>query len=117
MVKKRKQNNTKKQNIKGFKRNRAKATKINASTKYDTCDERITSFGGLLAMIKFLDIVNFKEIFDSTYITPTRKPKLGHYNMVVGLLVLLFIGFNRIWHFIYIRLDAMLCGFFNVSVQ
>ena len=26
-------------------------------------------------MIKFLDIVNFKEIFDSTYITPTRKPK------------------------------------------
>jgi hypothetical protein len=116
MVKKRKHNSTKQQNIKGFKKNRAKATKINASTKYDTCDERITSFGGLLAMIKFLDIVNFKEMFDSTYIAPTRKPKLGHYNMVVGLLVLLFIGFNRIWHFIYIRLDAMLCGFFRLDI-
>ncbi len=29
--------------------------------------------------------------------------------------MLLFIGFNRIWHFTYIRLDAMLCGFFRLS--
>ena len=29
--------------------------------------------------------------------------------------MLLFIGFNRIWHFVYIRLDAMLCGFFRVT--
>ena len=35
--------------------------------------------------------------------------------MVVGILMLLFIGFNRIWHFVYIRLDAMLCGFFRVD--
>ena len=35
--------------------------------------------------------------------------------MVVGLLMLLFIGFNRIWHFVYVRLDAMLCGFFNLD--
>jgi hypothetical protein len=34
--------------------------------------------------------------------------------MVAGLLMLLFIGFNRIWHFSYLRLDAMLCGFFRV---
>jgi hypothetical protein len=35
--------------------------------------------------------------------------------MVVGILMLLFIGFNRIWHFTYIRLDAMLCGFFRLT--
>jgi hypothetical protein len=35
MVKKRKQSNTKKWNIKGFKKNCAKTTKINALTKYD----------------------------------------------------------------------------------
>ena len=35
--------------------------------------------------------------------------------MMVGILMLLFIGFNRIWHFVYVRLDAMLCGFFNVT--
>ncbi len=35
--------------------------------------------------------------------------------MMVGILMLLFIGFNRIWHFVYVRFDAMLCGFFKVS--
>jgi hypothetical protein len=35
--------------------------------------------------------------------------------MLVGVLMLLFIGFNRIWHFVYIGLDAMLCGFFNLT--
>jgi hypothetical protein len=35
--------------------------------------------------------------------------------MVVGILMLLFIGFNRIWHFTYIRLDAIICGFFQLT--
>ena len=35
--------------------------------------------------------------------------------MVVGILMLLFIGFNRLWHFTYLRLDAMLCGFFRLT--
>ncbi len=96
MVKKRNKRNTKRRNNKRFRKNLTKATKINASTKYDTCTERISSFGGLLAMIKFLDLVNFNEIFNSAYFTPARKPKLGHYKMMVGILMLLFIGFNRI---------------------
>ncbi|MBW2328000.1 MAG: transposase [Deltaproteobacteria bacterium] len=29
--------------------------------------------------------------------------------------MLLFIGFNRIWHFTYVRLDAMLCGIFRLT--
>jgi hypothetical protein len=35
--------------------------------------------------------------------------------MVVGILILLFIAFNRLWHFVYIRLDAMVCGFFQLT--
>jgi hypothetical protein len=35
--------------------------------------------------------------------------------MVVGIVMLLFIGFNRLWHFVYVRVDAMLCGFFQAS--
>ncbi|MGD9324556.1 MAG: hypothetical protein PVG26_11080 [Desulfobacterales bacterium] len=62
-----------------------------------------------------MDLVRFEEIFDSTYLAPRRDPKLGHHLMVVGILMLLFIGFNRLWHFTYIRLDAMLCGFFRLT--
>jgi Transposase DDE domain group 1 len=115
MVKQRKKNTKKKRCRKGFKGNRAKARKINASTEYDTCTERLSPFGGLLAVIKFLDLVDFAEIFNSAYKAPRREPKLGHYSMVMGILMLLFIGFNRIWHFVYVQLDAMLCGFFHVD--
>ncbi len=115
MVKKRKKNSTKRLSGKGFKTNRAKARKINASTRYDTCTEQLSPFGGLLALIKFLDLVNFKQIFNSTYHKPSRDPKLGHHAMVIGILMLLFIGFNRIWHFVYVRLDAMLCGYLRVT--
>jgi len=115
MVKVRKKNIKKRRTGKGFKTIEVEARKINASTQFDTCTERLSPFGGLLALIKFFDLVYFREIFDSTYQAPSREPKLGHYFMTTGILMLLFIGFNRIWHFVYIRLDAMLCGFFRLT--
>ena len=115
MVKRQKDNNRKKRIGKGFRKKRTETRKINASTAYETCSEQLSPFGGLLALIKFFDLVNFHKIFDSVYQPTAREPKLGHYSMMVGILMLLFIGFNRIWHFVYIRLDAVLCGFFNLS--
>jgi hypothetical protein len=115
MVKRRKKSTRKKRSSKGFKGNGTEARKINASTSYETCTEQLSPFGGLLAVIKFLDLVKFRDIFQFAYISPKREPKLGHYLMVVGILMLLFIGFNRLWHFTYIRLDGMLCGFFRLT--
>ncbi len=115
MVKRRKKISRKNRIRKGFCNNRTKARKINASTPYETCSEQLSPFGGLLALIKFFDLVNFHKIFNFAYQPTPREARLGHYSMMVGILMLLFIGFNRIWHFVYIRLDAMLCGFFNIS--
>ena len=115
MVKQRYHKNSQGLNNKGFIKDSVRPRKINASTAYETCSEQLSPFGGLLALIKFLDLVEFKHIFNLRYQPPTRKPKLGHYRMMVGILMLLFIGFNRIWHFSYIRLDAMLCGFFQLA--
>lgn len=92
----------------------AKATRIGPSTAYEVCSERLSPFGGLLGLIKFMDVVQFREIFDRFYRPPGRTPELGHHNMVYGVILLLFIGFNRIWHFLYIRIDPMLCSIFNV---
>ncbi len=115
MVIKRKKNSSEGRICKGFCNNGARARKINASTVYETCTEQLSPFGGLLALIKFFDLVNLHKIFDSAYQPTSREPKLGHYSMMVGILMLLFIGFNRIWHFVFIRLDVMLCGFFRVT--
>jgi hypothetical protein len=115
MVKRQKKNTRKKRPSKGFKANKGKAKIINAFTPYETCTEQLSPFGGLLAVIKFLDLIKFHDIFQSAYKAPQRTPKLGHNLMVVGILMLLFIGFNRLWHFIYIRLDVFLCGFFRLT--
>lgn len=93
----------------------AKARKIGPATPYEYCSERLSPFGGLLGLVKFMDLVRFKEIFDGFYQPPSRTPLLGHYEMVYGLIMLLFIGFNRVWHFIYIQLDAMICSIFRVA--
>ena len=115
MVKSNKSKKLQNRKRKGVAKTPARAKKIDASTAYDTCSEQLSPFGGVLPLVKFLDLIGFQEIFNSTYKAPSRKPKLGHYKMVVGILMLLFIGFNRIWHFSYLRLDAMLCGFFQLS--
>ena len=115
MVNKRKKHNRKKHVSKGFENQEPRARKINASTVFETCTEQISPFGGLLGLIKFLDLIKLEEIFDHLYIAPRRKVKLGNYLMVVGIPMLLFIGFNRLWHFTYIRLDAIICGFFQLT--
>jgi hypothetical protein len=114
MVKKRSKGITQDCASKGFCAESAGSRKISASTLYGTCTERLSPFGGLLGLIKFLDLLRFEEVFHHVYREPGREPKLGHYRMVVGILMLLFIGFNRLWHFVYIRLDAMVCGFFQL---
>ena len=103
MLKRRRHNNRKNRSRKGFCKKRAKARKFNASKAYETCTEQLRAFGGLLALIKFMDLVNFHKIFDSAYLKPPRNPQRGHYLMMVGILMLLFISFNRIWQVLPIR--------------
>ena len=78
-------------------------------TEVETRSAQLSPFGGLLGLVKFLDLVDFRKHFEEAYITPSRESKPGHYAMVLGILGLMFVGFNRIWHFVYIGLEPMLC--------
>ena len=93
-----------------------RVARITPETPYGECSERLTAFGGLLALVKFLDLIGFEERFEEHYVHPKRMPKLGGYRMAAGILMLLFIGFQRLWHFTYIRDDAMLCGILRVKM-
>lgn len=91
-------------------------TVITPETPYGECSERLTAFGGLLALVKFLDLIGFEKTFAEHYVHPKREPKLGGYRMVLGMLMLLFIGFQRLGHFAYVRSDAMVCGVLRVAI-
>jgi hypothetical protein len=91
-------------------------TMITPDTPYGECSERLTAFGGLLALVKFLDLLGFEQAFQEHYVHPKRECKLGGYRMVLGMLLLLFIGFQRLGHFTYVRTDAMVCGVLRVGM-
>ena len=93
----------------------SRSPKIGPNTPHDVCTERMTAFGGLLPLIKFLDLIHFKEVFDEVYVSPSRKTVLGCYRMVLGLLMMLFVGFQRIGHIKYLREDAMITGILKVA--
>lgn len=88
---------------------------IGSNTPYGTCSENMSSFGGLLLLVKFLDLLKFEEVFEDKYVSPVRQTKLGCYRMVLGMLILLFTGFQRLRHFVYIREDSIICGILKVA--
>ena len=114
MVKKRKKHNGRSINNKGHNDTGAKG-KINASNPFYTCAERINPFGKPLGLMKFPDLVSFYEILANLCVAPRRKLKLSDYLMIVGILFLLFIGFNTLRHFTCIRLDALGFNFFRLT--
>lgn len=116
MVNRYRENNLKKAEKQGDKRLAPAPAKITADTPYELCNSTMTAFGGLLVLEKFLDLVNFKEVFAKLYRSPTRKPVLGCYKMTYGFLMLLFIGFARIGHLWYIREDPMVCRILGVGI-
>jgi hypothetical protein len=97
-----------KQVTKESRRNGKGTPKITANTPVGICEERLTAFGGLLALVKMFDLLDFEREFDNHYAAPKRLPNLGHCRMVSGILMLLFIGF--------LRGEVMLCGLLRVPL-
>jgi len=89
--------------------------RVGPNTPYGLCTERLSAFGGLLAFVKFLDLIDLEEVFQQHYPPPKRCPLLGHYRMIVGLVALLFVGFQRVGHLVYIREEPLICGMLKVA--
>ncbi len=88
---------------------------IGPSTPYEFTSEHLTAFGGFLLFVKMLAALQFEKLFEETFITPERTSKFGHYFMFKGLIFLLVVGFQRIFHFSYIGQEPMLLGVLSVS--
>ncbi len=51
----------------------SRVVKITAQTPYGECSERLTAFGGLLALVKFLDLLGFENLYEKHYVHPKRR--------------------------------------------
>jgi hypothetical protein len=52
-------------------------TAITPGTPYGGCSERLTPFGGLLALVKFLDLIGFEHALEEHDGHPKRATPLG----------------------------------------
>ena len=116
MVKKQKQSNAimKHRASEGIPDGSATPRKLTASTLYVICTERVSPYWALLGLVWFLDLLPSEDLFDYVCREPCRTPNLGHQRMLVRILMLLSIGFNWLWHYLYIRINAMVCGFYKL---
>lgn len=115
MVRSRKKRNRKSRKNQGRNQQRRDPRKIKPSTPHAYTDEHLTPYGGLLPLVKLLDGLKFRELFEKTFHDPARKTLYGSYFFVQGLLMLLFIGFRRLHHFVYIQEDPMLLGILGIA--
>jgi len=100
------------------KRNNNRSDKpivIGPSTPHEFTSELLAPFGGFLLFVKMLAALQFEKLFEEIFIAPERKPKFGHYVMFKGVIFLLVIGFQRIFHFSYISQEPMLLGVLAVA--
>ena len=89
----------------GQKTGQKRRTVLTVDTPYGECSERLTVFGGLLAA----DLIGVANIFEEHFARPKRALKLGHYRMALGVLLLLFVEFQRLGHFVHVRTETMIC--------
>jgi hypothetical protein len=110
MVKSKNQHNQKKGIKQGESEHSRKTRKIKASTPHGYTDEYLSPYGGLLPLVKLWDALKFESLFSEVYCEPRRETQYGSLFFIKGLLLLLFIGFCRLNHFVYICEDPMLLG-------
>ena len=80
MVKSIKSKKRKSRKNKENRKKRARARRINASTLHMRHEASSRAYlAGFSAMIKFFDLIDFKQIFEATYHAPAWQPKLGNY--------------------------------------
>ena len=84
MVKRQKKDNVKRAVNQGQNQGQEKAAKISPYTSYEYCSERLSPFGGLLALTKFLDAVKFQELFEGFYQPPDAHRHKGTIKRYAG---------------------------------
>lgn len=89
-------------------------TKINASTPYDFEGGRMTPFGGLLPVATMLEKLRFQELLEKTLVVKRETRVMSVHGFVLAMLLLLYIGYDRLNHVRHLVLDPIVTGILGV---
>ena len=115
MVKGRRKNRRKTPARQAIPRSSPEPNKIRASTPYDFEGRNLTPYGGLLPVATMLEKLGFRELVE-TVITSSRITRaMKLYEFILGIVLGLYVGFQRLSHMRFIARDPMLTGILGVE--
>jgi hypothetical protein len=88
--------------------------KIGASTPYDFTARNLTAYGGLLPVATMLEKLGFQQLVEETLTIRRQTRVMPVYRFVLGMVLVLYVGFSRLNHLRFLEREPMLTGILKV---
>jgi len=92
----------------------AKPLKIGGSTPYDFSARNLTAYGGLLPVATMLEKLGFQQLVEETLTIRRQTRAMPVYRFVLGIVLVLYVGFSRLNHLRFVEREPMLVGILKV---
>ena len=80
------------------------ANKIKASTEYTFTGKNMTPFGGMFPLASLVEKIKFDKMLEEC-LTVKSKTKLPAYKYILAMIYLIYMGYKRLAHFMYLHDD------------
>ena len=98
----------------GIESDVAEPLKIGASTPYDFTARNLTAYGGLLPVATMLEKLGFQKLVEERLTIRRQTRTMPVYRFVLGLVLVLYVGFSRLNHLRFVEREPMLTGILKV---
>lgn len=88
--------------------------KIGASTPFDFTARHLTAYGGLLPVATMLEKLGFQDLVEETLSLRRQTRAMPAYRFVLGIVLVLYVGFSRLNHLRFLEREPMLTGILQV---
>jgi len=92
----------------------AEPLKIGAATPYDFSARNLTAYGGLLPVATMLEKLGFQGLVQETLGLQRQTRAMPAYRFVLGIVLVLYVGFSRLNHLRFLEHEPMLTGILQV---
>ena len=110
-----KRKGSKKANSPAKNKGRVSANKIKASTEYTFTGKGMTPFGGLFPLASLVEKIGFDKMLEDS-VTVKSKTKLPAYKYILAMIYLIYLGYKRLAHFMYLRDDSFFKRILGIAV-
>jgi len=88
--------------------------KITASTDFTFSGKKMTPFGGMFALSSLVEKIQLDKLIEST-LTVDRKTKFDTHKYILAIIFMLYMGYERLAHFMYLHQDSFFIRILGMS--